>query len=77
MSSIDKCSDIIKASSLVHTSSGPLHVSVCKFRRGMMYWTDVTARKIYGASIDGTEVRELVTSGLDIPGNYNKNNLYL
>ena len=34
----------------------------------MMYWTDTEAMKIYSAFLDGTEVTELVTSRLSIPG---------
>ena len=35
--------------------------------RGKMYWTDAGTDKIQRANLDGTQVEDLVTTGLDAP----------
>jgi len=52
---------------LTATSLAVLLVCTCALAQ-KIYWTDVGHNKIRRANLDGSEIEELVTSGLDAPG---------
>ena len=37
-------------------------------RLGLMFWSDVSQKTISSAQLNGTGVRVLVNSGIDVPG---------
>lgn len=41
-------------------------------RHQLIFWSDVTLDKIKRAHLNGTDIREIITTGLESPGEYTK-----